>query len=151
MTTLGVSCAAATAYLAVADGDTISSEPDRLELRAGLSPADQLPAFAQDAARAVRDSGAGKVVVLQAEPTYDAGHTAWAPRIAMETLIRLVCAQADVPCAYVSRQAVKGAFALKGRGGLDVLGKGELEPSGKYWSAGRLVAALAAATAERKG
>lgn len=150
VTTLGVSCTPSTAYLAVVDGVAVRDAPDRIELRGGLSPADQLPAFADDAARAVRDSAADRVVVLQAEPRADGGHTAWTSRIAMETLIRLVCARAGVPCSYVSRQYVKGAFGLKGRGGLDALGKDELEVAGKYWNAGRLLAALAAGAAERK-
>jgi hypothetical protein len=150
VTTLGVSCTSSTAYLAAADGDMVAETPDRLEFGAGLSPADKLLTFADDVARAIRDSGAAHAVVLQAEATYEAGHTAWTVRVAMETLLRLECARAGVSCSYISRQAVKGAFGLKGKGSLDKLGKDELVPAGKYWTAGRLVAALAAAAAERK-
>lgn len=149
MTTLGVACTSSTAWLAVAEGDVVRGVPDRIDLRAGLSAAEQLPAFLDDAGRAVRDGGPDRVVVLQAGQ-YDAGHGAWTDRIAMETLVRLACVQAGVPCSYVSRQYVKGAFKLRGKGGLDVLGKDALMPAGKYWNAGRMLAALAAAAAERK-
>ena len=149
MATLGVHCSSPTAFLAAADGDTVRPGPDRIDLRSGLSSEDQLPAFVDDVRRAVRDSAPARVVVLQAGQ-YEAGHSAWTNRIAMETLIRLVCVQDGVSCIYVSRQYVKGAFGLKGKGALDVLGKEELEPVGKYWNAGRMLAALAAAAAERK-
>lgn len=151
MTSLGVSCSSGAAFLALADGEAVSAAPDRLELRAGLSDEDQLLIFAEDAARLVREGAPGRVVLLQSESTFQAGHTAWAPRLAMETLFRLVCAREGVPCAYISRQAVRGQFGLKGRGGLDALGKAEVEAAGKYWSAGRLLAALAAVAAERRG
>ncbi|MDP9434225.1 MAG: hypothetical protein M3P93_03125 [Actinomycetota bacterium] len=149
MSTLGVSCTTACAFLALADGETVAPVPDRLEPAAGLGPEEQLPVFAEDVARVLRDCGGDRVVILQAEPRYEAGHTAWVPRLAMETLVRLESVRAGVPCSYISRQKVKGSLGLKGRGGLDALGKDELASAGMYWSAGRLVAALAAVAAER--
>lgn len=150
MSTLGVSCTSGYAFLALADGGSVAAVPDRLEPAAGLGPEEQLPVFAEDVARVLRDSAPDRVVILQAEPRFEAGHTAWTARLAMETVVRLESRRAGVPCSYISRQKVKGTLGLAGKGALDVLGKDEVAAAGKYWSAGRLVAALAAVAAERE-
>ncbi|QOC93485.1 hypothetical protein [Micromonospora craniellae] len=151
MATLGVACTSSCAYLVVADGESVlQGKPERLAFRNGLSDADRLVEFGKDVARALRDAGASEVVVLRAVSNYTDTHTGWTDRLAMETLLRLECAKAGVPCRYLSQQAVKGALGLTGRGGLAKLGEGRIARSGKYWGDGRGIAALAAVAAEQR-
>jgi hypothetical protein len=151
VTTLGVQCTSSCAFLAVADGDAVLKDgPERLTFRSGLAGDEQLTAFAAEVAQLVRDVAPARVLLLQAVSNYTASHTAWVGRIAMETLFRLEAARAGVECSYVSHQAVKGAFALKGKGGLGKLGADSVTRTGRYWNEGRLLAALAAVTGEKK-
>lgn len=151
MTTLGVNCTSSFAFLSVADGDDVVLRgPERLAFPAGLGLGEQLAAFADDASRALRDIAPTRVVLLQASGTYEAGHMAWTDRIAMETLIRFEASRAGIDARYLSQQAVRGAFLLKGKGSLGQLGEGMVAPAGRYWKTGRLTAALAAIAAERK-
>jgi hypothetical protein len=145
MATLGVACTSSYAYLVVADeGTVVDGKPERLAFRDGLSDAERLVEFGKDIARALRDAGASQVVILRAVSNHADTHTGWTDRLAMETLLRLECAKAAVPCRYLSHQAVKGALGLTGRGGLAKLGAGRVARSGRYWGEGRGLAALAA-------
>ncbi|WP_433294625.1 hypothetical protein ACQP2F_33585 [Actinoplanes sp. CA-030573] len=149
MATLGVACTSSGAYLVVADGESVlEGKPERLTFRDGLSDADRLVEFGKDVARALRDAGASEVVLLRAVSNYSDTHTGWTDRLAMETLLRLECAKAGVPCRYISQQAAKGALGLTGRGSLAKLGKDRVARIGKYWADGRGIAALAAVAAE---
>ncbi|MDG4768025.1 hypothetical protein O7632_28615 [Solwaraspora sp. WMMD406] len=149
MATLGVACTSSFAYLVVADGEAVvDGKPERLAFRDGLPEADQLVEFGKDVARALRDTGASEVVALRAASNYTDTHNGWTDRLAMETLLRLECAKAGVPCRYLSHQAVKGALGLAGRGGLATLGAGRVARSGRYWGEGRGLAALAAVAVE---
>lgn len=149
MATLGVACTSSYAYLAVADGGAVvNGKPERLAFRDGLSEAERLVAFGRDVGRALRDAEASQVVILRAVSNHRDTHTGWTDRLAMETLLRLECAKADVPCRYLSHQAVKGALGLTGRGGLAALGADLVARSGRYWGDGRGLAALAAAAVE---
>ncbi|MEV0732663.1 hypothetical protein [Polymorphospora sp. NPDC050346] len=133
MTTLGVACTSSYTYLVVADGAAVvEGRPERLAFRDGLSDAERLVEFGKDAARALRDAEVSQVVILRAVSNHTDTHTGWTNRLAMETLLRLECAKADVPCRYVSHQAVKGALGLTGSGGLAKLGVGSVARSGKY-------------------
>lgn len=145
MATLGVACTSSYAYLVVADEEAVvDGKPERLAFRDGLSDAERLVAFGKDVARALRDAGASQVVILRAVSNHTDTHTGWTDRLAMETLLRLECAKADIPCRYLSHQAVKGALGLTGRGGLANLGVGRVARCGRYWGEGRGLAALAA-------
>ncbi|MFJ6199882.1 hypothetical protein [Micromonospora sp. NPDC092111] len=146
MVTLGVACTSSYAYLVVADdGGILDGKPERLAFRDGLSEPERLVEFGKDAARALRDAGGSEVVILRAVSNHVDTHTGWTDRLAMETLLRLECAKADIPCRYISHQAVKGVFSLTGRGKLAKLGEGVVTRSGRYWGDGRNLAALAAA------
>lgn len=106
----------------------------------------RLKGFMDDFGRVLADMRPDAVHIIQPETIYEATYGEFAPKAALETLIRLACLDAGVKVELVHRATVRAAL---GGGKLDELIAARIERVGKYWNAGRKYAA-AAALVERK-
>jgi len=108
--------------------------------------------LAEEIRRRLRIANVELVAVLNAEPLYEASHFSFGPRIAAETLVRLVAAEEGVYAEMLSRATVRSLLGLPVGGKLqERVAEAVPEPVGPYWRAGRDLAALAAlAIAKRK-
>jgi hypothetical protein len=89
------------------------------------------------------------VRILQPEAVYEARYSELAPKAALETVIRLACDEAGVPVEVLQRPTARKRTGLPQKGKLDDLISANITPLGKYWSAGRKYAAVAALATER--
>ena len=75
-------------------------------------------------------------------------HQAMAPRIELETLLRMAAAKRDIPVRQVTRARVLTGLGLPRRGRFEDVVRPVVPEQGAYWMAGRLAAATAALTGE---
>ena len=147
--TIGIECKKQEVYLAVAmDGKLLEQEPQRLQVSAIHDQTARLRSFLDDVGRVLAEVKPDAVHILQPETIYEATYAEFAPKAALETLIRLACLDAGVEVELVHRASVRSG--LGGKGKLDDLIAAKITPVGKYWNAGRKYAAAVALT-ERKG
>ena len=83
------------------------------------------------------------------EQTYKDSYARIAPRVTLETLVRLACVRAGIPVEMLHRASARSRLGVPRRGKLEDLVATVTDPVGKYWNAGRSLAA-AAALAEEK-
>jgi hypothetical protein len=147
MRVLGVQCTAKFAFLSVAEDGRITER----------GPARLVPAQSTDEDRALWETlgtfgdaldeikpaqvrlllpGTGK----NAKQT----HGAWAPRVELETLLRMAAAKRDLPVERIARATVLARLALPRKGKFEELVRPVVPERGGYWAAGRLAAAAAA-------
>jgi len=147
---LGVECKKQEVYLAVAeDGELTDEEPQRLQVPAVHEQTARLKSFLSDFGRVLAEVKPEVVRIIQPEATYEAKYADLAPKAALETLVRLACANADIPVEVLHRPTARSRTGLAQKGRLEDLVKAEIEPVGKYWAAGRMFAAVAALAEER--
>jgi hypothetical protein len=93
----------------------------------------------------------GVVRVLLPEQTYKGSYSSLAPRAALETLVRLASDNGDVPVERLHRNTARARVGMP-RGGKfeDHITAIIPEPMGRYWAAGRRLAAVAAIAEEKK-
>ena len=95
---------------------------------------------------------ADPVVVLlppEQSPRFKFTYAQLAPRVALETVIRLACVRAKIPVDVIPRPTVRSQLGLPLSGELASHVSVRIsEGSGPYWSAGRNIAALAALAGE---
>jgi hypothetical protein len=154
---LGVACTNSATYLAVCvDEEILGGVPLRLLPPAGIEAGGDLWAFMDQMTGALTTIRPELVVLLLPEeqgggrrpPKGGPTHRTLAPRIAMETIVRLAVAREKIPCDVLARATVKSRLGLGQAGNLDEA-IGDPPPSDKkYWSAGRGLAALAARAGE---
>jgi hypothetical protein len=85
------------------------------------------------------------VRVLLPEPTFKGSYVQLSPRAAVETAVRLACVETDAPVEMLHRNTARSRLGMDRKGPMEkqipaIVG----EPTGKYWTAGRNLAAVAA-------
>ena len=148
---MGVTCEAGRINVAaVEDGEVVDGVVERIPAPAGLEEHDRLWAVHDEVIRAIKQINPEKIVILGAEGQYTASHKAFTPRIALETVVRLAGSKEDVAVELLSRPTVRSRLDLPKRGGLDShLNQVIAKPVGRYWTAGRGLAAMAALAGEQ--
>lgn len=150
MRALGISCTPNEVLLSMCvDGELVDDEPQKLAPPANLEAGPALWESIDEVARALKALGPDRVGLLLPEANYKATHGKLAPRIVLETLVRLAAAKLGIPTQLLSRPTVRSALGLPRKKGLfhhvDAVFD---EPVGQYWTSGRGEAALAAKTLE---
>lgn len=151
MRVLGVQCTARFAFMTVVeDGEVVERGPARLA-----------PAQCTDEDKALWETlGTFSTTLDEISPdrvhlllpgTGDKAkqtHQAMAPRIELETLLRMAAASRNIPVRQVSRASVLSKLGLPRRGKFEDVVRPVVPEQGAYWMAGRLAAATAALTGE---
>lgn len=145
---LGVTCSTSTALLSVVrDGEVVDAPVQKIDVGSLLEASAELEATLDELGRALSQIKPGLVVLLLPEqsPRNKRTYAEIAPRVALETLVRLAAVRAGVPVDVLARPTVRARLGLPRAGDLashtaEAVGS----PVGKYWTAGRDVAALAA-------
>lgn len=132
--------------LAVAeDGEVVHSSCEKLSGSGLLEASDRLEAVRRDVVRVLEELAPDEVRILMPEQRYEASYPQMAPRVALETVVRLACNAADVPVEMLNRASARSRVGVPRTGRLeDHVPKVVPEPVGKYWNAGRSLAAIAA-------
>ncbi len=147
---LGVNCSSKYAFLAVAeDGVIVLHEPQRIQPPPGSEESERLSGFYDHFARALADLQPDEVCLIMPEndPRSRRTHSELEPRIAIETIVRLVAVRAEppVPLAVLARRTVRSRLDLPLKGKLiDLVEQVIPEAVGKHWRDARDLAALAA-------
>lgn len=149
---LGVTCSAQAALLTGIEQRAVTEMPVyRIDVGSIAEASDALPSTLEEIGRTLSQLHPSLVVLLLPEQSnrHKYTHSQLAPRITLETLIRLAAVQAQTPIDVLSRRAVRSRLGLPFSGDLagHVAAKFP-EPSAPYWKAGRDVAALAALAGE---
>lgn len=147
---LGVTCSSTDILCAVVEDSTIlQSHIERIEVASLYDASEELEATLTEIGRALAVVKPNLVAMLLPEATYKATHREIAPRVALETLVKLAAARAGVAVETLSRPTVRSRLNLPAKGKLATHVAERIEaPVGKHWSAGRDVAALAALAGE---
>lgn len=142
---LGVNCSSKYAFLAIAeDGVIVAHEPERIQPPPGSEESERLSGFYDHFARTLTDLQPDEVCLIMPE---NDPRNRRAPRIAIETIVRLVAvrAQPPIPIVVLARHTVRSRLGLPAKGKLiDLVEQVIPEPVGKYWRDARDLAALAA-------
>lgn len=149
---LGVTCSNQSALLAaVENGEVQDTDIPRIDVGALHEASEELQGTLDEIIRAYARLRPSLVVLLLPEQSNRFKHTHGqiAPRVALETLIRLAAVQAEIPIDVISRRTVRSRLGLPTSGDLaSHIAKRFPTPSAPYWNAGRNVAALAALAGE---
>jgi hypothetical protein len=150
MRVLGVTCSSTEILCAVTeDGVVLDDTVERIEVASLYEASEELEATLAEIGRALATVKPDLVTILLPESTYKATHREIAPRVALETLVRLAAVRAAVPVETLSRPTVRSRLSLSTKGKLAAHVSERIpSPAGKHWSAGRNVAALAALAGE---
>ena len=145
----GVTCSTGTALLSVVEDGKVVDEPvQRVDVASLLEASAELESTLDELGRAFAQIKPDLVVLLLPEQ-YKGTYHEIAPRAALETLVRLASVRAGIPIDVLPRATVRARLALPKKGKLALhVSERFAVPVGKYWSAGRDVAALAALAGE---
>lgn len=144
---LGVCTKKGEILLAIADDGRLLDDRahSRVQAPALLDETERTQGFLNDVGRVLAEVRPVAVRILQPETTWKASYADMAPRAALETLVRLACAQADVFAELVHPSTVRARLGLARSGSLDShVNEVVTTPLKPYWSQGRNLAALAA-------
>jgi hypothetical protein len=148
---LGVTCSPKNAHLAlVADGAVVDAPVERIDVATLHEASEELKAMLDEVGRALAQTQPDLVVVLLPEQArFQRPYTELAARATLETLFRLAAVNAGIDVEVLARATVRSRLKLPRKGDLsshvtEVFPK----PVGRYWAAGRDVAALAARAGE---
>jgi hypothetical protein len=143
---LGVVCRSDLIYLCVSIDGQVQATPDRIEAPAMLETEERLDAILADLDRLLVQVQPGGARLLLPELTYEGRYSRIAPRVALETLVRVACLRRDVQLELLQRRTARTRLDLAQTGSFeDHLTTAAIgEPVGKYWNAGRVLAAAAA-------
>lgn len=153
MKVLGVNATSTHIFLAtIENGAVIPGLPERLDIPNGVSLNSDLLAMRDEIRRRITQIAPDAMAVLFGEIVRKATHPAWTPRVAAETLVRIVAAEGDIPSEILTRPKVRSLLGLPSKGKLESHVISVLPTTvGSHWSAGRNLAALAALALERRG
>jgi hypothetical protein len=148
---LGVWCKNDEVMLALAEnGGLLEDSHERLKAPALFEQTESLRAVLDSIGRVLAEIRPDVVRVLLPEQTYKGSYTSLAPRAALETLVRLAAANADIELELLHRNSARARVGMPRRGSFeDHIPAVIAEPVGKYWAAGRRLAAVAAIAEER--
>jgi hypothetical protein len=146
MRVLGVWCKKEAVMLAVSeDGKLVDDPHQRLQAAALLEATERLRAVEDDVRRVLTEVEPDCVRVLMPEQTYKGSYGQIAPRAALETVVRLGCAEAAVPVEMLHRTSARARLGMDRKGPMERQIPEVIERSvGKYWASGRQFAAVAA-------
>jgi hypothetical protein len=136
---------------AVDDGKVVETPVNRIDVGAVHEASEELRSTLEEIGRALAQIRPRLVVLLLPEPSnrFKYTHGQIAPRIALETLVRLAAVHADVPFDVIARPTVRSRLGLPLSGDLaSHVAERFPDPVAPYWGAGRDVAALAALAGE---
>jgi hypothetical protein len=143
---LGVWCTQSEILLAVAvDGKLIDGFTEKLDAPELLEASERLMGLLDRTNRMLEEVGPGNVRVLMPEQTYKATYIRMAPRAALDTLVRLAAVTQGIPVEMLARTTVRSRLKLPKKGPFEAhIASVVAAPVGRYWGAGRNLAAVAA-------
>ncbi|HVU60205.1 MAG TPA: hypothetical protein VHD58_00955 [Mycobacteriales bacterium] len=147
MRVLGVQCTTKHAFLTVVEeGSVIPAGPQRLAAAQSMDEDHALWGTLATFGEALDEVKPDRIALLLPGTGENSKgpHSAWAPRIELETLLRMAAAQRDLPVSRLARATVLARLGLPRKGKFEELVKPVSQPVGDYWAAGRLLAAAAA-------
>lgn len=141
-----MSCKTDVILLALAENGVLIEDPhERLLASEMLEETEQLRALQDDVGRAITETGADTVRVLLPELTYKGSYAALAPRVALETLVRLAGTEANVTVEVLQRSTARARVGMARAGKFeDQIASVIPARVGRYWAEGRRLAAVAA-------
>jgi hypothetical protein len=143
---LGVNCKKDEIFLALAEGGSVvDSTVEKISAPALLEETERLQAIFDDVTRALTEIEPEEVRILMPEQTYKDSYLRIAPRAALETLVRIAAHGAGVEVEMLHRNSARSRLGMPRSGKFDrhipaTVG----DPVGRYWNAGRNLAAAAA-------
>jgi hypothetical protein len=146
MRALGVWCKKEEVMFAVAtDGELLEDEHQRLQVPTAMEASEALRGVQDDIGRVIAEVAPAVVRILQPEQTYEGSYASLAPRATLETLVRLAAVQAEIPVEMLHRGTARARVGIGRSGKLeDHIPEVIAHPVGRYWAAGRRLAAIAA-------
>jgi hypothetical protein len=145
---LGVNCSSDCAYFVLAkDGEIVDGAVELVEAPMLSDSGQQLVEVLGELHRVLEELQPEQVVLLKPEQSHLAKrtHSAFVPRIALETLVRLTAEQAGRPLDLLSRPTLRSRLQLSQKGNLAThVPRVVPKKVGKNWSEERQLAALAA-------
>lgn len=154
MRSVGVTCTPHLAYLTlVIDGVVAETPVERVEVAAQYESSQELMSTLDEIGRALGQLRPDVVVLLMPEQgRHKRTYQEIAPRVALETLVRIAAVQGDIAIEVLARPTVRSRLGIPRAGDLaSHVARVIAEPGGRYWSAGRDVAALAALAGREGG
>jgi hypothetical protein len=152
MRTVGISCTPHTACVAVAvDGEIIDGAVERIEVASLYEASQELLSTLDEVKRALGQLAPDAIALLMPEqgPSRRTYHEI-VPRVAFETLIRIAAVQMSIPIEVLARPTLRSRLEIDRSGDLaSHVGEVIPAPVGRYWTAGRNLAALAALAATK--
>ena len=141
---LGVVCSKDEVLLAVSsDGKLVADDHEKLATAMVLEETERLQAMHEDIARMLVEVRPDRVRILMPEQTYKDSYARIAPRVTLETLVRLACVRAGIPVEMLHRASARSRLGFPRKGKLEAHMAEVAEPVGRYWNAGRSLAAAA--------
>ncbi len=147
MRSLGVTCNPHTAYLTLAvDGAITRSVVERVEVAAQYEASVELLSTLEEIRRALGQLRPDRIAVLMPEQGgHKRAYLEIAPRVTLETLIRIAAVQGRIGVEMLARPTLRARLDIPRAGELSShVSRVIAESVGQYWSAGRDVAGLAA-------
>lgn len=151
MKVVGVTCSTKTALFSlVEDGRVVTAPVERVEVASLHEASEELEATLSELGRVYAQFKPDLVVLLMPEQSrFKKTYQEIAPRIALETLVRLAAVRAEIPIEVLPRPTVRARLKLPRKGDLaSHVSERISQPVGRHWTAGRDVAALAALAGE---
>jgi hypothetical protein len=145
--TVGVSCTPHIAYLTLAVDAEIEEAPvERVEVAAQYEASAELLSTLGEIKRAFGQLRPDKVGLLMPEQSrHKKTYQEIAPRVALETLVRIAVVEAGIDIEVLARPTVRARLRIAKKGDLSShVGEAIGKPVGHYWSKGRDIAGLAA-------
>jgi hypothetical protein len=150
---VGVTCTPHLAYLTLAiDGAVAETPVERVEVAAQYESSEELVSTLNEIKRALGQLQPDRIVLLMPEQgRHKRTYQELAPRVALETLVRVAAVQERIPIEVLPRPTVRSRLGIPRAGELaSHVATVVTEPVGRYWTAGRDVAALAALAGDTK-
>jgi hypothetical protein len=151
---IGVTCTPHLAYIALAiDGEIADTPVERVEVAAQYESSEELLSTLEEIKRALGQLRPDVIVLLMPEHgRHKRTYQEIAPRVALETLVRIAAVQEGVAIEVLARSTLRSRLGIPLAGDLASHVAGVItKPVGRYWSAGRDVAALAALAGQAGG
>ncbi len=149
MRVLGINCTSRAIFFAIDDDSQIvDGLTERLQPPTGLEAGEALLELVESVRRVVREVRADRLALLLPEETWTASYSEHLDRAKLDILIRLAAAQERVLIEVLARPTLRARLELPRSGTLDSHVARVYAPVGRYWSAGRGLAALAAKAGE---
>ncbi len=127
--TLGVWAKKQEVYLAFADdGVPRDEEPQRIEAPSIMEASERLGGFLTSFRHALDDVAPEAVRILQPEQIYQASYSEFAPKLALETAVRLVGDERHVPVEVLHRAQARPLLGFSPKGPLDSHFEQNIEP-----------------------